>query len=144
MSDGKAAGPDEVPAEACERSPAAEATLFDLVDDVFVDEATPHGVATGEFVVTSKPKEADDDDPESCRALSMLDCASDVLSGTVVERTVAETEGSVPEWKGGFCEGRGQGRDVRRPQRDDPRCWGSATLWRLPSSTAPLLSIQLL
>ena len=74
MSNGKATGPDKVPAEVYKHSPAAKAMLFDLVDKIFVNETIPDGMATGEFIMmfNYKPKKPDNNDPKSYRALCML------------------------------------------------------------------------
>ena len=107
MGNGKATGPDKVPAEVYKHSPAARAMLFDLVDKIFVNETIPDGMATGEFIMMFEPKKPDDDDPKSCRALCMLNHAFKMLSGLVMEQIVTETESSMPEWQGGFRKGRG-------------------------------------
>ena len=81
--------------------------LFDLVDKIFSNGRIPDGMATREFIVMFKPKKPNSNDPKSYRALRMLNHAFKLPSGPVVEQLVAETESSMPEWQGGFCEGRG-------------------------------------
>ena len=77
--------------------------LFDLVDEVFVDETIPDGMPPASSSRRSRPRHPTTTTPRAT--------APSALSGPVMEQTVAETESSMPEWQGGFRKGRGA-RDV--------------------------------
>ena len=91
MKNGKATGPDNIPAEVFKGSALAKHELFFFLRQVWRHECVPKNLVLCMFVMIYKRKGSSDD--LSCyRAIGLLNHAYKILSICLLKRIVAETE----------------------------------------------------
>ena len=91
MKNGKATGPDGIPAEVWKGSSIANRELFFFLQHVWDQECIPKSLVLCGFVMVYK-KKGSRDDPDKYRALGLLNHAYKILSVCLLNRMVSETD----------------------------------------------------
>lgn len=111
LADSKAAGWDDVWVEVYKASATAKYALFDLVISCVRDEEVPWEIVMGEFVCIYKNK-GSTNDMAMYRFICLLTHAYKLLSGWLLQRTLADIPGYLSEHQAGFRSERGTRDDV--------------------------------
>ena len=106
MKNGKATGPDSIPAEVFKNSTLAKHELFFFLRQVWRHECVPKNLVLCMFVMIHKRK-GSSDDPSCYRAIGLLNHAYKILSICLLKRIVAETGDFLSDWQAGFRPERG-------------------------------------
>ena len=101
LKNGKATGPDGIPAEVYKRCKDIREELFKLLSFVWEHECLPGNLAVAKFVMLFKHK-GSADDPTKYRCVGLLNHAYKVLSHILLTRLIKCTEQFLREWQAGF------------------------------------------
>ena len=106
MGNGKACGPDNIPADLYKRSPLCARQLYDILSKIWTTEEVPTDFARATFVMLYKHK-GSSDDPSKYRCIGLLNHSYKVLSQCLLQRLETETGGYLSDWQAGFRKSRG-------------------------------------
>ena len=106
LKDGKAIGPDGVPAAVYKNCPLIKEELFKLLQFMWDEEVVPQSLATAKFKMLYKHK-GSRNDPTRYRCLAMLNHAYKILSYIVLGRLLDPSKEFLKDWQAGFRESRG-------------------------------------
>ena len=105
LRSGKAAGWDNVPAEAYQASTAASTELFRICRLMWRTENIPEELVRGMFIMLHK--KGTRDDYRNYRAICLLCHSYKLLSAVVARRLMTSLEGHLPDTQAGFRPARG-------------------------------------
>lgn len=106
MSNGKACGPDSIPAELYKRSKVCYGLLEQLLQKIWETEDVPVSFAQTTFKMIFKNK-GSTNDPSKYRCIGLLNHAYKALSQCLLARQEKETSHSLSDWQAGFRKQRG-------------------------------------
>ena len=106
MPNGKAVGPDGVPAEAFKYCVVARNALFQIINRIWNEEKLPSDFASAKFVMLYKGK-GSSNNPAKYRCIGLLGHAYKVLSQIILQRLLEFSEKFLADWQAGFRQLRG-------------------------------------
>ena len=106
MGNGKACGPDGIPAEIYKYSPVCKELLSQLIQKIWSSEEVPPAFARATFVMLHKNK-GSTDDPTKYRCIGLLGHGYKTFTQCLLQRIMTETEGYLSDWQAGFRCNRG-------------------------------------
>ena len=92
MSDGKAVGPNGVPAEAYKYCPLLSDELFSLINRIWEEEVVPTNLAKAKFIMLFKNK-GSTNNPKKYRCIGLLNHEYKTLSSVILAHTLHASEG---------------------------------------------------
>ena len=106
MKNGKATGPDGVPAEVYKYCDVAKEELFKFLNQVWEQEQLPEDFAQAKFVMLFKSK-GSSNDPSKYRCIGLLNHSYKVLSLIMLMRLLNCSDNFLHDWQNGFRRHRG-------------------------------------
>ena len=106
MNNGKALGPDGIPAELYKHSDVCRQVVCELISKIWVTEEVPAPFARASFRMLFK-RTGSPDDPSKYRCIALLNHCYKILSQCMMEQLESETSGYLSEWQAGFRKQRG-------------------------------------